>query len=95
MGTRKPGIRVSKSEPNVDQNAVHSVLQANTQSRFPIIKRRIAHLLGQIVYDGAISSRQPDAWNILIHLLKDDSSEAALVARLTAAVSIQKCVVVC
>ncbi|KAJ2920088.1 hypothetical protein MD484_g369, partial [Candolleomyces efflorescens] len=60
--------------------------------RFPIIKRRIAWLIGKWVSDQCSSPNNPRIWEILVHLLKDRSTGTDTVVRLTAAKAVKECV---
>ncbi|KAH9482382.1 Importin-11 [Psilocybe cubensis] len=63
-----------------------------TDSNYPIIKRRIAWLIGKWVADSCISPNNPKIWEILVHLLQDRGPGTDAVVRLTAASSLRECV---
>ncbi|KAI5123421.1 hypothetical protein M0805_006126 [Coniferiporia weirii] len=73
----------------VAQNLAAEAWDSNPN--YPIIKRRIAWVLGKWVSDecGLPSS---DVWNILIHLLSDRGQGSDAVVRFTAAVALRECV---
>ncbi|KAJ7638980.1 armadillo-type protein [Roridomyces roridus] len=60
----------------------------NTGEMYPIIKRRIAWLIGKWVSDECTSPTNPLIWEILIRLLCD----ADTVVRLTAAIALRECI---
>ncbi|KAJ2930226.1 hypothetical protein H1R20_g6892, partial [Candolleomyces eurysporus] len=60
--------------------------------KFPIIKRRIAWLIGKWVSEQCSSPNNPRIWEILVHLLKDRSDGTDTVVRLTAANAVKDCV---
>ncbi|KAF9495444.1 ARM repeat-containing protein [Pleurotus eryngii] len=59
---------------------------------YPIIKRRIAWLIGKWVHDSCTSPNNPIIWRILIHLLQDRGPGTDAVVRLTAAIALGECV---
>lgn len=59
---------------------------------FPIIKRRIAWLIGKWVSDSCTSPNNPLIWEILTHLLTVRGEGTDLVVRLTAAMALRECV---
>ncbi|KAJ7368449.1 armadillo-type protein [Mycena albidolilacea] len=59
---------------------------------YPIIKRRIAWLLGKWASEACISPSNNLLWEILIHLLKDRTPGTDEVVRLTAAISLRECI---
>lgn len=59
---------------------------------FPIIKRRIAWLIGQWISSGCSPANNARIWDVLIHLLQDRGSGTDAVVRLTAAVALRECV---
>ncbi|KAI0796611.1 ARM repeat-containing protein [Abortiporus biennis] len=63
-----------------------------TNPSFPIVKRRIAWLIGKWISSECSSPNNPNMWEILVHLLKDRGQGTDAVVRLTAAVSIRECV---
>ncbi|KAF8917892.1 armadillo-type protein [Mucidula mucida] len=63
----------------------------STDSNYPIIKRRIAWLIGkwsQIV----LNPNMPVAWQIIMHLMSDRGPGTDTVVRLTAAMALRECV---
>ncbi|KAG5650759.1 hypothetical protein H0H81_011150 [Sphagnurus paluster] len=58
---------------------------------YPIIKRRIAWLIGKWVADSCTSPNNPRIWDVLVHLLKDRGPGTDYVVRLTAAVALKDC----
>ena len=69
-------------------------LSQNERS-YPIIKRRIAWLIGKWVSESCISANNPEIWKILVHLLQDKGPGTDAVVRLTAAAAFRECVDVC
>ncbi|PPQ83268.1 hypothetical protein CVT25_004007 [Psilocybe cyanescens] len=63
-----------------------------TDANYPIIKRRIAWLIGKWVADSCISPNNPKIWEILVHLLQDRGPGTDAVVRLTAASALRECV---
>lgn len=61
-------------------------------SRYPIVKRRIAWLLGKLVADECLFANNPKLWQILVHLLQDQGPGSDAVVRLTAAIAMRDCV---
>ncbi|KAH7916807.1 ARM repeat-containing protein [Hygrophoropsis aurantiaca] len=64
----------------------------DTNPNFPIIKRRIAWLIGKWVGDMCSPASDPNIWEVLIHLLRDRGPGTDSVVRLTAATAIRECV---
>lgn len=62
---------------------------------YPIIKRRIAWLLGRLVSEQCSAPNNPKVWETLVHLLRDRSLGSDAVVRLTAATALCECVNVC
>jgi hypothetical protein len=58
---------------------------------YPIIKRRIAWLIGKWVSEDCASPNDPNIWEVLVHLLKDRGPGTDSVVRLTAAMAIREC----
>lgn len=58
----------------------------------PILKRRIAWLLGQWIGHESSKPNNSRLWEILTHLLQDRGPGADLVVRITAATAIRECV---
>ncbi|KAL0949404.1 hypothetical protein HGRIS_009466 [Hohenbuehelia grisea] len=63
-----------------------------TNANYPIIKRRIAWLIGKWVSDACTPPNNPDIWKILVHLLQDQGQGTDPVVRLTAAMALGECV---
>lgn len=59
---------------------------------FPIIKRRIAWLIGRWIGDMGTPATDPIVWEVLIHLLSDRGEGTDAVVRFTAAHALQECV---
>ncbi|KAJ7498772.1 armadillo-type protein [Mycena latifolia] len=59
---------------------------------YPIIKRRIAWLLGKLVSDSCMSPTNDLLWQVLIHLLRDRGPGSDSVVRLTAAIALRECI---
>ncbi|GLB33947.1 putative ARM repeat-containing protein [Lyophyllum shimeji] len=59
---------------------------------YPIIKRRIAWLIGKWVSDSCTSPNNSRIWEILVHLLKDRGPGTDYVVRLTAVVALKECI---
>ncbi|KAG5648935.1 hypothetical protein DXG03_000284 [Asterophora parasitica] len=60
-------------------------------SNYPLIKRRIAWLIGKWVSENCASPNNPRIWEILVHLLQDRGPGTDYVVRLTAAVALKDC----
>ncbi|KAF9226602.1 ARM repeat-containing protein [Gyrodon lividus] len=63
-----------------------------TNPNFPIIKRRIAWLIGKWIGDMCSPATDPTIWEILVHLLRDRGPGSDAVVRLTAANALRECV---
>ncbi|KIJ70097.1 hypothetical protein HYDPIDRAFT_178457 [Hydnomerulius pinastri MD-312] len=63
-----------------------------TNPNFPIIKRRIAWLIGKWIGDMCSPATDPTIWEILVHLLQDRGPGSDAVVRLTAANALRECV---
>ncbi|KAI0750869.1 ARM repeat-containing protein [Daedaleopsis nitida] len=63
-----------------------------THQSYPIVKRRIAWLLGKLVADECLHASIPQLWQVLVHLLQDEGPGSDAVVRLTAAIAIRECV---
>ncbi|KAJ7094628.1 armadillo-type protein [Mycena belliarum] len=59
---------------------------------YPIIKRRIAWLLGKLTSDSCISSTNDLLWQVLLHLLRNREAGTDSVVRLTAAIALRECI---
>ncbi|KAM6495766.1 Armadillo-type fold [Amanita muscaria] len=64
----------------------------STNPNYPIIKRRIAWLLGKWVSESCYTSKDPQIWSILVHLLQDRGPGTDTVVRLTASIALRECV---
>jgi hypothetical protein len=64
-------------------------------SSYPIIKRRIAWLIGKWIGDMNSTPNNPRIWEVLVHLLADRGPGTDAVVRLAAAEAIRQCVDVC
>ncbi|KAJ7765016.1 armadillo-type protein [Mycena maculata] len=64
----------------------------NTDPIYPIIKRRIAWLLGKWVSDECTSPANDLLWKVLIHLLSDRQAGSDAVVRMTAAIALRECI---
>ncbi|KAJ6628769.1 armadillo-type protein [Mycena sp. CBHHK59/15] len=74
---------------------LQTTLTAEAQSTnpiYPIIKRRIAWLLGKWVSDSCASPVNVILWQVLIHLLRDRGPGTDAVVRLTAAIALRECI---
>ena len=60
--------------------------------RYPIIKRRIAWLIGKWVSESCYTPKDPKIWEILVHLLQDHDVGTDTVVRLTATIALRECV---
>ncbi|KAF9268117.1 ARM repeat-containing protein [Marasmius fiardii PR-910] len=72
---------------------IESVLRAearDTKESAPILKRRIAWLLGKLMYDSCVDPNDVKIWEILVYLLGDRSEGTDTVVRLTAAAAIRE-----
>lgn len=63
----------------------------DTNPNYPIIKRRIAWLIGKWVSEDCASLNDPRIWEVLVHLLKDRGPGTDSVVRLTAAMALKEC----
>ncbi|KAH8106154.1 ARM repeat-containing protein [Cristinia sonorae] len=63
-----------------------------TDSTYPILKRRIAWLIGKWVSSESTTPNNPLIWELLAFLLQDQGPGTDAVVRLTAAVAIRECV---
>ncbi|KAG5716692.1 Importin-11 [Termitomyces sp. T112] len=63
----------------------------DTNPKYPLIKRRIAWLIGKWVSDGCAKPNNLKIWEVLVHLLKDRGQGTDYVVRLTAVVAIKEC----
>ncbi|KAI0092637.1 armadillo-type protein [Irpex rosettiformis] len=63
-----------------------------TNSSYPIVKRRIAWLIGKWISSDCSSPNNPKVWDVLVYLLQDRGNGSDAVVRLTAAVALKECV---
>ncbi|KAI1796323.1 ARM repeat-containing protein [Ganoderma leucocontextum] len=63
-----------------------------THPSYPIVKRRIAWLLGKLILDECLTANNVTLWRVLVHLLQDQGPGSDAVVRLTAAINIRECV---
>ncbi|KAM5532278.1 hypothetical protein V8D89_014036 [Ganoderma adspersum] len=63
-----------------------------THPSYPIVKRRIAWLLGKLILDECLTANNATLWRVLVHLLQDQGPGSDAVVRLTAAINIRECV---
>ncbi|KAH9943383.1 ARM repeat-containing protein [Epithele typhae] len=73
------------------ENSLVSEAQETNQN-YPIVKRRIAWLLGKLVSDECLVANNEKLWQVLVHLLQDQGPGTDAVVRLTAAIAIRECV---
>lgn len=59
---------------------------------YPIIKRRIAWLIGKWISNECSSPNNPTVWEILVYLMQDRGPGTDAVVRLTAAITLKECV---
>ena len=62
-----------------------------TNPQYPIIKRRIAWLVGKWVGSDSASPNDPNIWKLLVGLLQTQGPATDEVVRLTAAVALKEC----
>lgn len=86
-------IRMKDSIP-FDEWLEHTlVIEArNTNPNYPIIKRRIAWLIGKWVSESCTSPNNPQIWATLVHLLQDRGAGSDAVVRFTAATALRECI---
>ncbi|OAX44518.1 ARM repeat-containing protein [Rhizopogon vinicolor AM-OR11-026] len=63
-----------------------------TNQNYPIIKRRIAWLIGKWISDMCTPANDPNIWELLVHLLRDRGPGTDSVVRLTAATALRECI---
>ncbi|KIY49344.1 ARM repeat-containing protein [Fistulina hepatica ATCC 64428] len=73
------------------QAALVSEAQSSNPN-YPIIKRRIAWLIGQWTSTSSTTPNNPLLWETLVYLLRDRGLGSDLAVRLTAAISLRECV---
>jgi len=62
----------------------------DTSPHSPILKRRIAWVLGKWMSEQCVDPNNPLIWRILVHLLGDRQPGTDTVVRLTAAVALRE-----
>lgn len=62
---------------------------------YPIIKRRVAWLIGKWISDECYPANNVKIWDILSHLLQNHGSGTDMAVRLTAVTALRECVDVC
>ncbi|TFK55905.1 ARM repeat-containing protein [Heliocybe sulcata] len=77
-----------------DQWLEHTLIPESqeTNSSYPIIKRRIAWVIGKWVSDSCASPKNPMIWQVLVHLLQDRGPGSDAVVRLTAVAATRECI---
>ncbi|KAI0719492.1 ARM repeat-containing protein [Cerioporus squamosus] len=86
-------IRLKDAIPFQQWLEVSLVAEAQeTNQNYPIVKRRIAWLLGKLVSDECLTANNQKLWQVLVHLLQDQGPGSDAVVRLTAAIAIRECV---
>ncbi|KAF7790859.1 hypothetical protein EIP86_001817 [Pleurotus ostreatoroseus] len=63
-----------------------------TNPQYPLIKRRIAWLVGKWIASDCASPNNPHVWDLLVWLLKDRGQGTDAVVRLTAAVALKEAI---
>ncbi len=86
---------VRSTNPRLARNPIYQGFPTKIQRSFPIIKRRIAWLIGKWISSECSTPNNPRVWEVLVYLLQDRGSGTDAVVRLTAAVALQECVDVC
>ncbi|KAF8351332.1 armadillo-type protein [Amanita rubescens] len=74
---------------------LHQTLTAeahSTSPMYPIIKRRIAWVIGKWISESCYTPKDPKVWETLVHLLQDRDAGSDTVVRLTAATALRECV---
>ena len=74
------------------QSSLNENQCSDLRSSFPILKRRIAWLIGKWVSNEGTTPNSPLIWEVLLYLLQDRGPGTDSVVRLTAAVAIRECV---
>lgn len=74
------------------QSSLNENQYSDLCSSFPILKRRIAWLIGKWVSNEGTTPNSPLIWEVLLYLLQDRGPGTDSVVRLTAAVAIRECV---
>ncbi|KZT19271.1 ARM repeat-containing protein [Neolentinus lepideus HHB14362 ss-1] len=77
-----------------DQWLEHTLIPESqeTNSSYPIIKRRIAWVIGKWVSDSCASPKNQMIWQVLVHLIQDRGPGSDAVVRLTAVTAMRECV---
>ncbi|KAG6911227.1 hypothetical protein DXG01_003094 [Tephrocybe rancida] len=84
-------LEVQSTDPK-QVRRIHLPSLVLMKSRYPLIKRRIAWLIGKWISDTSASPNNPKLWEVLVHLLKDRGPGTDYVVRLTAVVAIKECI---
>ena len=82
----------SGDEPEVRRQLEQLLTGAHSLNSYPIVKRRIAWLLGKLISDECLKANNQSLWQVLVHLLQDQGEGSDAVVRLTAAIAIRECV---
>ena len=61
-------------------------------SSYPVLKRRIAWLVGKWIADECYPANDAKVWQVLLYLLQDRGPGSDEVVRLTAAMALRECV---
>ncbi|KAH9938596.1 ARM repeat-containing protein [Fomitopsis serialis] len=64
----------------------------DSNASYPILKRRIAWLVGKWISDDCYPANDPKIWQVLLYLLQDRGQGSDEVVRLTAAMALRECV---
>ncbi|KAJ3573347.1 hypothetical protein NP233_g2485 [Leucocoprinus birnbaumii] len=83
-----------KNEIPFDQWLQHTLVVESKEPAnpsYPILKRRIAWLIGKWVSEGCAPPNNPLIWDVLAHLLQDRGPSTDTVVRLTAATALKDC----
>ena len=93
MAGHNTSIRGQRSQSKVLTTLELNVLAGHPSSTlsYPIIKRRIAWLIGKWVSSSCATPNNSRVWEILAYLLQDRGPGSDPVVRLTAAVAIKEC----
>ena len=92
MAAAQTCFRSSRVQSEVSVICSPVVLIINLYISYPILKRRIAWVIGKWVAEACISPNDPNIWEILVHLLKDRGAGTDAVVQLTAAMALKECI---
>lgn len=85
--------RLQEAIPFADwAQQILSVEARSANPSYPILKRRIAWLIGQWVSTATTSPNNPTLWELLVHLMSDRSPGTDAVVRLTTVEALRQCV---